>query len=98
MSSAEKTLPSHLSFEQLRKQAKELLKERKAAGEALQLKDAQRLLALRYGLSTWAELKNRAEGNERVIALKESLGNRLELFGGGTFFNPFVPAPGNGGR
>ncbi|HYF48650.1 MAG TPA: ankyrin repeat domain-containing protein [Planctomycetota bacterium] len=73
MPSAVDTLPSHLNFEQLRKQAKDLLKERKAAGAPLQLKEAQRKLAQRYGFKTWAELKARAEGNERVIALKNAI-------------------------
>ncbi len=49
--------PHHLDLEQLRKQAKELVRERRAAGEAIKLSDAQLELARRHGLASWPKLK-----------------------------------------
>ena len=75
MSESAPKLPLHPSFEQLQKQAKELLKDFRAgdsrarerfhaikpdAGEA-NLADAQFVLAREYGFDTWAELKHHVE-------------------------------------
>ena len=50
-------LPAAPSLEQLRKQAKELVRERRAGGEPLRLSDAQRALAREYGFASWPRLK-----------------------------------------
>ena len=46
-----------LDLEQLRKQAKERVRERRAAGEALRLAEAQRELARELGFTSWPKLK-----------------------------------------
>jgi ankyrin repeat protein len=77
-SSPTRSLPARLSFEQLRKQAKELLKSFRAAdGRAVAeverfesrpdpakfaLADAQRVLARAYGFASWTKLKQHVEG------------------------------------
>jgi ankyrin repeat protein len=48
---------SRIDLEQLRKQAKELVRARRAAGEEIQLADAQFELARSQGFSSWAKLK-----------------------------------------
>ena len=50
-------LPAAPSMEQLRKQAKELVRERRAGAEPLRLSDAQRELARDYGFPSWPRLK-----------------------------------------
>ena len=73
-----RTLPSHPSLAQLRKQAKELLKSFQGAEqdtvaeverfdknldpERFALADAQRVLARSYGFSSWTRLKQHVEG------------------------------------
>ncbi len=51
-------LPAAPSLEQLRKQAKELVRERRAGGEPLRLSDAQLALAREYGFPSWPKLKD----------------------------------------
>jgi len=50
-------LPAAPSLEQLRKQAKELVRERRGGGEPLRLSDAQLELAREYGFPSWPKLK-----------------------------------------
>jgi ankyrin repeat protein len=50
-------LPAAPSLEQLRKQAKELVRERTTGGEPLRLSDAQREVAREYGFASWPRLK-----------------------------------------
>ena len=50
-----------LNLEQLRKQAKELAAERRAAGTPAKLADAQLELARRHGFASWPRLKNYVE-------------------------------------
>jgi ankyrin repeat protein len=47
----------HLDLEQLRKQAKELVRERRAAGAEIKLSDAQFELAHTHGFASWPKLK-----------------------------------------
>jgi Ankyrin repeats (3 copies) len=53
----EETAVTHLDLEQLRKQAKERLRERRAAGEDLKLSDVQYELAREHGFASWPKLK-----------------------------------------
>lgn len=73
-----RTLPTHPSLEQLRKQAKDLLKafaggdsaatrevelfERSPSLETFALVDAQRVLARAYGFASWTKLKQHVDG------------------------------------
>ena len=50
-------LPAAPSLEQLRKQAKDLVRERKAGPEPLKLSEAQREVARDYGFASWPRLK-----------------------------------------
>ena len=50
-------LPAAPSLEQLRKQAKELVRERRAGAEPLRLSEAQRDVAREYGFASWPRLK-----------------------------------------
>jgi ankyrin repeat protein len=50
-------LPAAPSLEQLRKQAKELVRERRSGSEPLRLSDAQLALAREYGFPSWPRLK-----------------------------------------
>jgi ankyrin repeat protein len=50
-------MTDHLDLEQLRKQAKELVRERRAAGEPIKLTDAQFQLARQHGFPSWPKLK-----------------------------------------
>jgi ankyrin repeat protein len=50
-----------LDLEQLRKQAKERVRERRAAGEAVKLADAQFELARELGFASWPKLKSYVE-------------------------------------
>jgi ankyrin repeat protein len=52
---------SHLDLEQLRKQAKERVRARRAAGEQVKLTDAQFELARELGFSSWPKLKEHVE-------------------------------------
>jgi ankyrin repeat protein len=65
-----RTLPDHPHLDQLRKQAKDLRKERLARGESLRLGDAQRELAREYGFDTWAALKAHVETTDLAAQLK----------------------------
>src|SRR5205823_2854458 len=47
----------HLDLEQLRKQAKERVRERRAAGEGVKLADAQFELARELGFASWPKLR-----------------------------------------
>jgi ankyrin repeat protein len=47
----------HLDLEQLRKQAKELVRERRAAGHPIKLTEAQFELARTHGFASWPKLK-----------------------------------------
>jgi ankyrin repeat protein len=51
----------HLDLEQLRKQAKERVRARRAAGEQIKLSDAQFQLAGEHGFASWPRLKEYAE-------------------------------------
>ena len=50
-------LPAAPSLEQLRKQAKELVRERETGSEPLRLSEAQREVAREYGFASWPRLK-----------------------------------------
>ena len=50
-------LPAAPSLEHLRKQAKELVRERRGGAEPLRLSDAQRIVAREYGFPSWPRLK-----------------------------------------
>jgi ankyrin repeat protein len=50
-----------LNLEQLRKQAKELVRVRRAAGEAIKLTDAQLELARAHGFASWPKLKEHVD-------------------------------------
>jgi ankyrin repeat protein len=50
-------LPAAPSLEHLRKQAKDLVRERRAGPESLRLSDAQRIVAREYGFASWPRLK-----------------------------------------
>ncbi|MDX6560936.1 MAG: hypothetical protein QOD65_750 [Gaiellales bacterium] len=50
-------LPAAPSLQQLRKQAKDLVRERRAGSEPLRLSDAQREVAREYGFASWPRLK-----------------------------------------
>ena len=65
-----RTLPDRPDLEQLRKQAKDLRKERLARGESVRLGDAQRELARDYGFDTWAALKAHVESVDLEARLK----------------------------
>jgi hypothetical protein len=54
-------LPSHPSLEQLRKQAKDRLKSRRAEGAAATLAEIQFELAREYGFRNWADLAHHVE-------------------------------------
>jgi len=54
-------MSDHLDLEQLRKQAKELVRERRAAGRPLKLTEAQFELARTHGLASWPKLKDYVE-------------------------------------
>ena len=54
-------LPARPSLEHLRKQAKELLDERRRANSSEQLAGAQHALALEYGFSSWPKLRAHVE-------------------------------------
>jgi hypothetical protein len=54
-------LPARPSLEYLRKQAKELLGERRRANPSEHLADAQHALAQEYGFSSWPKLKTHVE-------------------------------------
>src|SRR5687767_15785519 len=78
MSDSTSRLPSRASFEQLQKQAKELLKQYRAGDpsaverfrvasprtQAVTLADAQFVLAREYGFESWAKLKHHIEAAE----------------------------------
>jgi ankyrin repeat protein len=52
---------SRLNLEQLRKQAKELVRTRRAAGAEIKLADAQHELAREHGFASWPKLKEYVE-------------------------------------
>ena len=63
MSESKRLLPARPSLEQLQKQAKELLRDMRAAAATPQptLADAQFALAREYGFESWARLKHYVE-------------------------------------
>ncbi len=65
-------LPPQPSWEQLRKQAKDLLEELRAGDPAAALHDAQRVLARAYGFQSWARLKAFVDG-ANVARLAEAV-------------------------
>ena len=85
-----RSLPDRPNLEQLKKQAKSLLKdyraeddsavalvrhhERRPVSESLQLQDAQRILARSYGFSSWTRLKERVA----IVAIKNGDASNLE--------------------
>jgi ankyrin repeat protein len=54
-------MTAHLDLEQLRKQAKERVRSRRAAGEQIKLSDAQLELAREHGFASWPKLKEHVE-------------------------------------
>ena len=65
-------LPPQPSWEQLRKQAKDLLEELRAGDPSAALHDAQRVLARAYGYQSWAKLKAFVDG-ANVARLAEAV-------------------------
>jgi len=61
MSDTPTPLPANPSLEQLRKQAKDRLRELRATNESATLADAQFTVARQYGFETWAKLKHHIE-------------------------------------
>lgn len=57
----------HLNLEQLRKQAKERLRERRAAGEQIKLSDVQFELAREHGFSSWRSLRAQLDGGRAAV-------------------------------
>ncbi len=71
MSDSARQLPARPSLEQLHKQAKERLRQRRAAGEShFTLAAAQFALAHEYGFANWAELKHHIQ-NPRPPVLEQ---------------------------
>ena len=56
-----RVLPAHPNLEHLKKQAKELLRDRQQRNPASKLADAQHTIAREYGFASWSELKARVE-------------------------------------
>src|SRR5947209_3239716 len=67
-----------LSLEQLRKQAKERLRERRASGQEVKLTDAQFELARELGFHSWPKLKAYVER----IALEQPFRTDLDYYEG----------------
>ena len=61
-------LPPQPSLEYLRKKAKALLSEMQQQNPALQLADAQHVLAREYGFASWPKLKAHVTGSSHVRA------------------------------
>jgi hypothetical protein len=57
----------HLNLEQLRKQAKERLRVRRAAGEQIKLSDVQFELALEHGFASWPKLCAHLDGGRAAV-------------------------------
>lgn len=57
----------HLNLEQLRKQAKERLRERRAAGERIKLSDVQFVLAREHGFASWPKLCAQLDGGRAAV-------------------------------
>ena len=62
-------MASRLNLEQLRKQAKERVRARRAAGEQIKLADAQHELAREHGFASWPKLKEYVERLGRRAAV-----------------------------
>jgi hypothetical protein len=62
-----------LSLEQLRKQAKERVRERRAAGQEVKLADAQFELARELGFASWPSLKEYVERLSLEQQLRDDL-------------------------
>jgi hypothetical protein len=57
----------HLNLEQLRKQAKDRLRERRAAGEQIKLSDVQFELAREHGFASWPKLCAQLDGGRSAV-------------------------------
>src|SRR5262245_44100024 len=80
MSESKRLLPARPSFEQLQKQAKDLLRDMRATEAAKQatLADAQFALAREYGFESWAKLKHYVESiTDPSMQQFEDLAKRL---------------------
>jgi ankyrin repeat protein len=71
-------VPFQLNLEQLRKQAKERVRERRAAGEEVKLADVQFELARELGFTSWPKLKAYVER----LALEQPFRNDLDYYEG----------------
>ena len=71
-------MASRLNLEQLRKQAKERVRARRASGEQLKLADAQHELARDHGFASWAKLKEYVER----LGLEQPFHTDLEYYEG----------------
>jgi ankyrin repeat protein len=67
-----------LNLEQLRKQAKERVRERRAAGEQVKLADVQLELAREHGFASWPKLKEHVER----LGLEQAFHTDLEYYEG----------------
>lgn len=65
-----------MNLEQLRKRAKERVKERRAAGEAVKLSDVQRELAREHGYRSWPALVAAVEANADAFVVAATSGRR----------------------
>jgi ankyrin repeat protein len=63
-------LPDRPHLDQLRKQAKDLQKERRERGDSVRLGEAQRALAVEYGFPTWAALVAQVQSIDLAAQLK----------------------------
>jgi ankyrin repeat protein len=64
------SLPPRASLEHLKKEAKALLRWRRAKDQKAKLADVQRAIAKKYGFASWAKLKSQVEASETVDPLK----------------------------
>lgn len=69
--------PSPLSLEQLRKQAKELTRTRRAADPTFRLADAQQLLARDAGFASWPALVRHVHAHPPALPLFETLAQQV---------------------
>ncbi len=70
-------LPERPSLEQLQKQAKDLVNETRASGEAMTLAEAQFSAARKYGFENWAALKHYIEALRPSLEKYETLAREL---------------------
>jgi hypothetical protein len=64
------SLPPRANLEHLKKEAKALLRERRAKDKKVKLADVQRAIAKKYGFASWGKLKSQVEAGEAVDPLK----------------------------